>query len=179
MWKGKGLKEDLNSKRFLHTKDQIPKVFQHIVTNAMKPVIVKNMSKYQIGAIPGHKSEEHLFTLKSFVALAENNGVAVAINLLDLVKYFDKEYLIDAMNELHKAKVKGKVYKLVYELNKDTRITVRTAVGDSDKREVEDTISQGSIDGGILSSNNLSKGVDDFFASSEDEVSYLQIPLLP
>ena len=56
---------------------------------------------------------------------------------------------------------------------------MRTVVGDSDKREVEDTISQGSIDGGILSSNNLSKGVDDFFASSEDEVSYLQIPLLP
>ena len=56
----------------------------------MKPMIVENMSEYQIGAIPGHRPEEHLYTLKSFVALAEKNNVAVAINLLDLVKYFDK-----------------------------------------------------------------------------------------
>ena len=101
------------------------------------------------------------------------------VNLLDLVKYFDKESLLDALDELYKANVKGKVYKLVYELNKDNRITVRTPVGDSDKRNVKESITQGSIDGAILSSNNLSKGVDDYFFSSECEVSYVEVPLLP
>ena len=145
----------------------------------MKPMIVGNMTEYQIGAIPGHRPEKHLYTLKSFVNLAEKNNVAVAITLLDLVKYFDKENLLDVLNELYKAKVKGKVYKLVHEMNKDTKITVRTSVGESNKREVNNSVSQGSIDGGILSSNNLSKGIDDFFTSSECEVSFVEVPLLP
>ena len=179
LYKGRGLKEDLNNKRHLHTKKEVPKLFQHLVTNAMKPNIINNMSPYQIGAIPGHRSEEHLFTIKSYLALAEKNNVAVIVNLLDLVKFFDKEDLLDVLDELYKANVRGKVYKLVYELNKDNRITVRTAFGDSDKREIKESLSQGSIDGAILSSNNLSKGVDDYFSSSECEVSYIDVPLLP
>ena len=36
--KGKvGLKEDLNFKRHIHTKNEIQKVFSHILTNKMKP----------------------------------------------------------------------------------------------------------------------------------------------
>ena len=67
------------------------------------------------------------------------------------------------MDELYKAKVKGKLYKLIYEMNKDTRITVRTAVGESEKRETNEGLAQGSTEAGIASSVGLSKGVDDFF----------------
>ena len=122
IFKGKGLKEELDNKRHIHTKNEIPKLFSHILTNTMKPKIIENMTPYQIGAIPGHRSQEHLFTLKSFVALAEDKDVAVIANLIDLVKYFDKECLIDALNELYKANVKGKVYKLVYEMNKELEL---------------------------------------------------------
>ena len=97
---------------------------------------------------------------------------------MDLSKYFDKEVLVDAMNELHKVDVKGKLYKLIYELNKDVRIRVRTPVGESEKKEASECISQGSIDAGIVSSVNLGKGVDDFFGSSDDEISYGSIRLL-
>ena len=134
IWKGKGLKEDLNNKRSLHIKPEIQKFFGHMVTNQIKPIIVENISPFQIGAIPGHRAEEHLFTLKSFIMMMEKNSSAVSVELLDLVKYFDSQSLVDNMNKLHKGKVRGKLYRLVYELNKDTRIKVRTAVGESDTR---------------------------------------------
>ena len=157
----------------------IQKVFSHMVTNAIKPIVVKNISLYQIGAIPGHRSEEHLFSLKSVAALAEKNGVAIAVNLLDLSKFFDKKNLLDTMDELYKAKIKGKLYKLLYEMNKDTRITVRTAVGDSDQRETGEGLAQGTSEAGIASSVSLSKGVDEFFESSENELTYGTVTLLP
>ena len=76
------------------------------------------------------------------------------------------------MNELYKANIKGNLYRLVFELNKDTRITVRTPVGESGKRETGEGLTQGSIGSAIISSLNLSKGVDDFFQTSESELSY-------
>ena len=138
--KGRGRKEDLSNRRHIHTKTEIPKFFQHMVTTAAKPMIVENMPANQIGAVPGHRAEEHLFTIKSFIALKEKENKAVAITQLDLVKYFDSESLIDTLNELYKGKVKGKLYKLMYEMNRNNRIKVRTPVGDSDTRETNENV---------------------------------------
>ena len=65
LFKGVGEKSKLNNHRFIHTKQENPKAFEHIIINKAKQKIVEGCSKYQIGAIPKHQSQEHLFTLKS------------------------------------------------------------------------------------------------------------------
>ena len=75
--------------------------------------------------------------------------------------------------------MKGKVYKLMYEMNKDTRISVRTAVGNTEQRETGEGWGQGTIEGAICSAVNLDNGVRDFFATSECEVSYGDMALSP
>ena len=84
-------KTKLDNIRHIHTKPEIQKVFSHIVTNLIKPTIVVNINLFRIGAIPGHRGEEHIFTLKSVVAMTEDNDDAIAVQLLDLVKYYDSE----------------------------------------------------------------------------------------
>ena len=180
MFKGKGGdKRDLNYQRFIHTKKEYQKAFSHIVTKEIKPIVVDSISSFQIGAIPGHRSQEHLYTIKSAILLIEKNESAIGVQLLDLIKYFDSENLIDNMDELYKGNVKGKLYRLVYELNKKTNVKVRTAVGDSEERVIDDIVAQGSKEAGLISSQSLSKGVEDFFSTSECEVSYASLPLLP
>ena len=83
------------------------------------------------------------------------------------------------MNELYKSNIKGKLYKLMYEMNKDIRITVRTAVGDSNKELVGETVTQGSLEGAVISTNNISNGIEDFFKTSEHEVFYGTLKLQP
>ena len=65
LYKGKEVKSKLSNQRFIHTKDEIPKSFEHILMTKAKPKIVEGCTKFQIGAIPKHQSQEHLFTLKS------------------------------------------------------------------------------------------------------------------
>ena len=165
-------KSNLNNRRHIHTKEEIPKVFSHIVTTSIKPFIVNDMSPNQIGAVPGHRSQEHLFTVKSLMALTEKNNEALALQLFDLKKYFNRECLVDCLGELYRANVKGKLYKLIHELNKNTRIRVRTAVGDSETREINEGVAQGSMEASLISSSSLWKGTSDIFASSECEISY-------
>ena len=55
-----------------------------MVTSFVKPIVTETISPFQIGAIPGHRSQEHLLTLKSVLAMLEENGSAGAVQLLDL-----------------------------------------------------------------------------------------------
>ena len=56
-------------------------------------------------------------------------GEGAIVTLLDLVKFFDKQSLIDACNSLYQAKVNPKFYRVWYTLNANTEIEVRTGSG--------------------------------------------------
>ena len=114
----------MEKKRHIHTKEQIPKFFGNIVANQIKPILAKNTSPFQIGGMPGHRVQEHLFSLKSILAMTEKREESIALQILDYSKYFDSESLRDCLDELYKSEIRGRLYKLVFELNKDTRIKV-------------------------------------------------------
>jgi len=69
LYKGKGEISDFSSFRNIHMKTEIPKLFGHMLMTQVKPKIVASMTKYQIGAQQGHRAQEHIFTLKSVIAL--------------------------------------------------------------------------------------------------------------
>ena len=94
------------------------------------------MSPYQIGTKTGHRAQEHLFVVKSVIGWFEQNKRAIALQLWDLSKYFDRESLRDGMNELYRSNIREKLYKLLFEMNKDRRIIVRTPVGDSIEKDI-------------------------------------------
>ena len=73
--------------------------------------------------------------------------------------FFDRESLADGLNELYKNNVRGKLCILL--LNKDTRISVRTAVGNTEQRETGEGWGQGTIEGAICIAVNLDNGVQD------------------
>jgi hypothetical protein len=129
LYKGKGVSEDLNNHRNIHMKEDIPKAFETAVVEHSKPKIVSKCSKYQIGGMPGHRPSEHLFVIKSTMALYEQLDIPLILQTFDISKYFDSEVLKDAMAALYEAGVNGKLYRLWFELNRETEIKVKTGVG--------------------------------------------------
>ena len=169
----RGLKDDLENYRNIHTRPETPKLFSYLVTSLMKKKLTENVPRYQIGALPGHRSQEHLFCMRSLLSYYNDYlGKPVIISLFDVAKFFDRENLIDAMDALHRCKVRGKLYRLIYMLNKDTVIQVKTGVGMTDKAETGETVSQGTPDSGIVSSASIGIGVNEVFSESKDEIVY-------
>ena len=113
-------KKDLANKRFIHMKEDIAKLFGHIVTSAEKPKIMENLPNNQIGTVPGHQAQENIFIIKSFIGSLEMSNQAAAVQFFDISKFFDREFLGDGMNELYKCSITGKLYRLIFLLNKDT-----------------------------------------------------------
>ena len=117
--------------------------------------------------------------MKSIISYIKEMGVLLVLDCFDLRKYFDSESLKDAMNALYCYRVRGKLYNLIYELNKSSTIQIQTSVGVSDSFEVGPTVAQGSIGGGLISSCNLDYSVNRYFYNSSTEVFYHDLKMQP
>ena len=63
--KGKADSADLDFRRNIHLKSDIYKQFGLLVINEIKSELFNNMSKFQLGTKPGHRSQEHIYAKKS------------------------------------------------------------------------------------------------------------------
>ena len=116
--------------RFIHCKEWEARLCEAIVTEHMKPNIVKACPNIQIGGMPGSSSVEHLITLKTWMLMKEEKKETGIFQVFDMEKFFDKESLLDTMHTLNKkAKISDKENSLKYRLNKNAKPSVRTSVG--------------------------------------------------
>ena len=95
IFKGHGDFRDLNNTRFIHLKEILPKMYSHIVMGHVKDTIMSSLSPYQIGAKSGHRSQEHIFTLKSMMGKYEFMSKLLIVSSFDISKMFDAESLSD------------------------------------------------------------------------------------
>ena len=73
--------------------------------------------------------------------------------------------------------VKGKVYRLLYEMNKNVRIRVKTPVGLTKSEDVGPCVTQGGIEAGTISSVSIGNSVSSTFSDSDCEVQYRNVNL--
>ena len=83
------------------------------------------------------------------------------------------------LNSLYHCGVKGKEYNLIYELNKENKIQIKTSVGITESFTVGPTVSQGSIGGGLISTINLDFSINRFFFNSSNEIFFHDIRMQP
>ena len=103
LYKSKGSRSDLDNMRHIHIKLEDPKFFGHLVVSATKDKLISAMTKFQIASKPGHRTQEHLFVIKSLISLYIACDMAIILSMWDLSKFFDRESLIDCMKELYRS----------------------------------------------------------------------------
>ena len=85
----------------------------------------------------------------------------------------------DCMDTLYNSGIRGKLCRLIYEMNKDTRIRIRAAFGTTSEENTGEGVGQGTIDGPIISACSIDYTVNSFFNKSSHEISYVDINLQP
>ena len=176
VYKGKGSRLDLNMMRFIHGRDWRSRLCDKIVTDKMKPDIVKACPNIQLGGIPEASSDDHLITLKQTMKNKEERKEGLIVNTYDMKKFFDKEDLTDALYTLNKvAKVDDQSYRIWYKMNQDTRISVKTSVGLSRSANVKDSLGQGSMGAALVSTINIGNAVQETFKEPSTEIGDLKL----
>ena len=175
----KGSQVDLDNSRFIHLKLWMPRLCEALTVGRMKDKILEAGSKFQIGGVPGQRTQFHLFVIKSLIAARTAEGEGCVLTAVDIRKFFDKQSLVDAMNTLHQAKVKSKWYRVWYKLNENTKIQVKTGAGLSSQGLAGPVTCQGGGGAALASALNLDRGLDMYFRGSKDEECYGRVRLQP
>ena len=83
------------------------------------------------------------------------------------------------MNEVYRSGVQGKLYRLPYVLNKNTKFRVKTPVGLTEEKDRGEGLGQGTLEGALISALNLDAGVNYCFEKSKNEVNYGNVRMQP
>ena len=148
----------------------------------MKDAFFEAGTIYQIGGCPGQRTQFHLYVLKSLIALRLHPGerkAGVLLTVADIMKFFDKQSLVDAMDSLHKANINKKFYRVWYKMNNKTVIQVKTGAGMSARGLAGPVTGQGGGGAALASALNLDLGLDSYFRGSMDEECYGTVRLQP
>ena len=94
---------------------------------------------------------------------------------------FDSEDLYDCLNKVNSSQVKGKVYRIIFQMNKNVKVRIQTPVGETSEENTGPIVTQGSVDGAIISSVSIGNDVSEAFADEADkfEVKYESVELSP
>ena len=175
IWKKKGSAATLKNNRFIHLKHHLARLCESLAFNKSKSQIFQKSSKYQIGGQSGHSPEEHVFSLKSLMALKEFEGKGVILNLVDIVSFFDREDIVDVIEALESMEVNKKVLRIWYKLNEDTKISVKTSVGRTEMVDVGALVGQGSGGAAIGSQAMIDISLKNYLGGSTDEIYYGEV----
>ena len=121
----------------------------------MKSPLISKLSIYQVGGLPGHSIAEHLLTVKTVMARLEDIGEGVLFLVMDIISFFDQEYIYDCLEIMEYLGINKKAIRMWYLLNKGTKIKVKTAFGVTEQAAVGDCLGQGTAGAGLVIAANL------------------------
>ena len=104
--------------------------------------------------------------------MLEMQDKGLIITLVDIMAFFDKENIYNAMQTLSDIGVNKKAARVWFKLNEKTEISVKTAVGLSHSAYVGDVVGQGTAGAALISQVNLDQGLQQYFGDGKENVEY-------
>ena len=157
IYKGKGSKQIVTNLRGIFKLPIIRNILDRLICFEEQEPIGVEMGSFQVGNQKGRNIRDHTLIVHSVVKDAKDTKSKVDINFTDIKQCFDSIWLDEATNDLFESGVTSRNLNLLYEGNRKTRMCVETHFGQSDRAELHKVVMQGSVPGGLLCSNQLSK----------------------
>ena len=117
------------------------------------------MSDSNIGARKHMNIRNHLFVIYAIInSVVKGNFGCIDIQIYNLVQAFDALWLDDCLNDVYEAvseENRDDKLALIYEINKENKVAVNTACGQTERIDINKIVAQGSTWGSLLCSNHI------------------------
>ena len=139
--KGQPEKELLDNKRGISLTNNICKIFEKMINNRIKSVI--SFTEARAGAREERSSVDQLFILKSVIQQRNFQRKQTYVALIDIEKAFDYTRSEGMFYNLWQRGVRGKIWRVMYNLCQDQVTTINTKYGPTNKVKRENGLRQG------------------------------------
>ena len=155
--KKKGTSKKLDNYRGIFIVPILSIIFEKLLKNRLSNTLEENISKFQNGGMKGKGVLDNLFIIRGIINHAKYLGKELWLTFYDIEKCFDSLWLEDCINSLWDMGVRNDILSLIYLMNKEARVTVKTPVGDTDPILLTNLVKQGTVLGPVLNNCSLNK----------------------
>ena len=157
IYKGKGDKFNLENDRGIFLVTTFRSILMKLIYCDKYSTIDENMSDSQVGGRKGRNVRNHVWVLHGIIAdvLSRKQKHAIDIQIFDYKQCFDSLWLQECLSDLYTSGVQDDKLALLYNINKNVRIAVKTPVGKTTRSNIYNCIIQGDVFGPILCSNQV------------------------
>ena len=146
LYKGKGATSDLANHRGIFIGNALLIIYEKMISSRSSPVLEsQGYTECQAGGRPNRGTGDHLFIVRALIDYATYFNSDIILQLLDLVKAFDTMQLKPVMNDMWHAGIKGKIWRNIYNINKESTIYIKTPFGPGKPVKIGETVKQGSV----------------------------------
>ena len=160
IYKGKGAKNELINERGIFVVTILRSILMKLIYFDYYFTLDRSMSDSQVGARKNKNIRNHIWIINGIITdvLSSKSKKPIDIQIFDYKQCFDSLWLQECMNDFYSAGFDDDKFALLFNMNKNVNIAVRTPVGKTDRRNIHNAITQGDIFGSLL----CSKQVDTF-----------------
>ena len=144
LFKGKGIRNELNANRFIHLKTFGPKIFEKLLMVKLETKLSDLTPAYQVGGQRQGSTVEHLLSTITMMRRIEKKREAGALIFMDIKACFDKIKLEDILVESTKGGVRGRPLRNIRKYTDN--LTIKIVGDDSKERQavIKNSTGQGS-----------------------------------
>ena len=125
IWKQKGRKDDLNSDRGVFNVVKIRSILDKLIYNDKYQIIDDHMSCSNIGGRKNRNIRDHLFVINAIINDAIQNNENIDIQIMDVMKCFDKMNYKETANDLYEAGVQDDQFVTMANSNKKCQVSMK------------------------------------------------------
>ena len=115
------------------------------------------MSDSNIGARKNKNVRNHVWIVNGVLSdvLSSKTKHPIDVQILDFKQCFDGMWLKSCLNDIYESGMKDDSLALLYNLNKNVNIAIRTPVGKTERKTIHNIVMQGDVFGSLLCSNQV------------------------
>ena len=160
IYKGKGEKNNLENDHGIFLVTIFRSILMRLIYHDKYEEIDESMSDSQIGGRKGKNIRNHIWVINGIITdvLSTKKKSPVDIQIFDYKQCFDSLWLEECLNDIYSAGINDDKFQLLYNINSEVKMAVKTPVGKTERSEIRNVITQGDVFGPVL----CSKQVDTF-----------------
>ena len=165
LWKGKGDKELLKNHRGITVSSSIGSILEELLDNRIEQLVP--LTQAQGGGKKQSSTCDHLFLLRAMMTISLKQKRQTFITFFDVAKAYDHVDNNDLLSVMWEKGLRGKSWRLLNELNKNLKATVKTKYGETNEIDMDIGGRQGSRLTGRMFAKMMDLLAEEVIASGE------------
>ena len=182
LYKSKGSRKDLNNYRGIFRVNILRSILDRLIFNDEYDNIDQNLTDSNVGGRKGRNIRDNIFVLNAVInSIKAGKEEACDITLYDVEKCFDALWAQECINTLYECGLNNDKLGILYEETKHANIAIKTAMGITERVDIENLIMQGTVFGSIICTSVIDKLAKIFYQDKNLLYKYkgvVEVPIL-